>query len=71
MGQNRLLQHTFPTDDADLNVVDLDAVDDGPEIVAQAAAQPVISIDKKKTKLIGNVKDGGSGYRPKAIRIVP
>ena len=32
---------------------------------AQAAGQPVISVDTKKTELIGNYKNGGSDYRPK------
>ena len=34
-------------------------------IAAQAAGQPVISIDTKKKELIGNFKNGGSDYRPK------
>ena len=32
---------------------------------AQAAGQPVISVDTKKKELIGNFKNGGSDYRPK------
>ena len=32
---------------------------------AQAAGQPVISVDTKKKELIGNYKNGGSDYRPK------
>ena len=34
-------------------------------ISAQAAGQPVISIDTKKKELIGNFKNGGSDWRPK------
>jgi hypothetical protein len=34
-------------------------------IAAQAASQPVISVDTKKKELIGNFKNGGSDYRPK------
>ena len=34
-------------------------------ISAQAAGQPVISIDTKKKELIGNFKNGGSEWRPK------
>ena len=34
-------------------------------IAAQAAGQPVISVDTKKKELIGNYKNGGSDYRPK------
>jgi hypothetical protein len=33
--------------------------------VAQAAGQPVISVDTKKKELVGNYKNGGSDYRPK------
>jgi hypothetical protein len=33
-------------------------------IAAQAAGQPVISIDTKKKELIGRYKNGGSDYRP-------
>jgi len=33
-------------------------------IAAQAADQPVISIDTKKKELIGSYKNGGSDYRP-------
>jgi hypothetical protein len=32
---------------------------------AQAAGEPVISVDTKKKELIGNFKNGGSDYRPK------
>jgi hypothetical protein len=32
---------------------------------AQAAGQPVISVDTKKKELIGNYKNGGTDYRPK------
>jgi hypothetical protein len=32
---------------------------------AQAAGQPVISVDTKKKKLFGNFKNGGSDYRSK------
>ena len=31
---------------------------------AQAAGQPVISVDTKKKELVGNYKNGGSDYRP-------
>ena len=34
-------------------------------IAAQAASQPVISVDTKKKELVGNYKNGGSDYRPK------
>jgi len=34
-------------------------------IAAQAADQPVISVDTKKKELIGNFKNGGADYRPK------
>ena len=34
-------------------------------LAAQAAGQPVISIDTKKKELIGNFKNGGSDWRPK------
>src|SRR5437588_3820144 len=34
-------------------------------IAAQAAGQPVISVDTKKKELIGNFKNGGPDYRPK------
>src|SRR6266516_5496709 len=34
-------------------------------ITAQAAGQPVISVDTKKKELIGNYKNGGTDYRPK------
>ena len=33
-------------------------------IAAQAAGQPVISVDTKKKELIGNYKNGGTDYRP-------
>ena len=33
-------------------------------IAAQAAGQPVISIDTKKKELVGAYKNGGSDYRP-------
>ena len=33
--------------------------------VAQAAGQPVISVDTKKKELVGNYRNGGSDYRPK------
>lgn len=32
---------------------------------AQAAGQPVISVDTKKKELVGNFRNGGSDYRPK------
>ena len=34
-------------------------------IAAQAAGQPVISVDTKKKELVGNFKNAGSDYRPK------
>ena len=34
-------------------------------IAAQAAGQPVISVDTKKKELIGNYRNGGTDYRPK------
>lgn len=34
-------------------------------VAAQAAGQPVISVDTKKKELVGNFKNGGSDYRPK------
>ena len=34
-------------------------------IAAQAAGQPVISVDTKKKELIGNHRNGGTDYRPK------
>ncbi len=34
-------------------------------VAAQAAGQPVISVDTKKKRRIGNFKNGGSDYRPK------
>ena len=34
-------------------------------IAAQAARQPVISVDTKKKELVGNYKNGGTDYRPK------
>jgi DDE family transposase len=34
-------------------------------LAAQAAGQPVISVDTKKKELVGNFKNGGSDYRPK------
>jgi hypothetical protein len=34
-------------------------------LVAQAAGQPVISVDTKKKERVGNFKNGGSDYRPK------
>jgi hypothetical protein len=34
-------------------------------VAAQAAVQPVISLDTKKKELVGNHKNGGSDYRPK------
>jgi hypothetical protein len=33
-------------------------------VAAQAAGQPVISVDTKKKELVGNYKNGGSDYRP-------
>lgn len=36
----------------------------GAAISAQAAGQPVISIDTKKKELVGSYKNGGSDYRP-------
>ena len=34
-------------------------------VAAQAAGQPVISVDTKKKELVGNDRNGGSDYRPK------
>jgi hypothetical protein len=34
-------------------------------IAAQAAGQPVVSVDTKKKELVGAFKNGGSDYRPK------
>jgi Rhodopirellula transposase DDE domain len=34
-------------------------------VAAQAAGQPVISVDTKKKELVGNYKNGGSDLRPK------
>jgi hypothetical protein len=34
-------------------------------VAAQAAGQPVISVDTKKKELIGNFKNAGTDYRPK------
>jgi hypothetical protein len=34
-------------------------------VAAQAAGQPVISVDTKKKELVGTYKNGGSDYRPK------
>ncbi|MFG1465933.1 ISAzo13 family transposase [Xanthobacter sp. DSM 24535] len=34
-------------------------------VAAQAAGQPVVSVDTKKKELIGAFKNGGSDYRPK------
>jgi hypothetical protein len=34
-------------------------------LAAQAAGEPVISVDTKKKELIGNYKNGGTDYRPK------
>ena len=34
-------------------------------VAAQAAGQPVISVDTKKKELVGNFKNGGTDYRPK------
>jgi hypothetical protein len=34
-------------------------------LAAQAAGQPVISVDTKKKELIGNYRNGGTDYRPK------
>jgi hypothetical protein len=38
-------------------------------MAAQAAGQPVISVDTKKKELIGNFKNGGSDYRPKGAPV--
>jgi len=35
-------------------------------VAAQRAGQPVISVDTKKKELVGNYRNGGSDYRPKA-----
>lgn len=37
----------------------------GEVLSAQAAGQPVISVDTKKKELVGNYRNGGSDYRPK------
>jgi len=34
-------------------------------LAAQAANQPVVSVDTKKKELVGNYRNGGSDYRPK------
>ena len=34
-------------------------------VAAQAAGQPVISVDTKKKELVGNFRNGGSDFRPK------
>ena len=34
-------------------------------VAAQAANQPVISVDTKKKELVGNFRNGGTDYRPK------
>ena len=34
-------------------------------VAAQAAGEPVISVDTKKKELIGNYRNGGTDYRPK------
>jgi hypothetical protein len=34
-------------------------------LAAQAAGQPVISVDTKKKELLGNFKNAGSDWRPK------
>jgi hypothetical protein len=34
-------------------------------VAAQAAEQPVISVDTKKKELVGNYRNGGTDYRPK------
>jgi hypothetical protein len=34
-------------------------------VAAQAAGQPVISVDTKKKELVGNYKNGGTDWRPK------
>jgi len=36
-----------------------------PRSLAQAAGQPVISVDTKKKELVGNYKNGGTDWRPK------
>jgi hypothetical protein len=35
-------------------------------LAAQAANEPVISVDTKKKELVGNYRNGGTDYRPKA-----
>ena len=44
---------------------DRDAQFNAKVIAAQAADQPVISVDTKKKELIGNYRNGGTDYRPK------
>ena len=39
-------------------------------VAAQAAGQPVISVDTKKKEMLGNYKNGDSDYRPKVIHCV-
>lgn len=34
-------------------------------VAAQAAGEPVVSVDTKKKELVGNYKNGGTDYRPK------
>ena len=34
-------------------------------LAAQAAGQPIVSVDTKKKELVGNYRNGGSDYRPK------
>ena len=38
-------------------------------LAAQANGQPVLSVDTKKKELIGNYKNGGSGYRPEGAPV--
>jgi hypothetical protein len=36
-------------------------------LAAQAAGQPVISVDTQKKELVGNYRNAGSDWRPKVI----
>lgn len=38
---------------------------DAKALTAQAAGQPIISVDIKKKGLVGKYKNGGTDYRPK------
>jgi hypothetical protein len=38
-------------------------------IAAQAAGEPVISVDTKKKELVGAFRNGGSEYRPQGVKV--